>query len=102
MLAIQVDSNSYVAAFDVMTLADYQIKRYGQINWYFIDRTAFYDDAEVAAFMTSPQSYYIDDIGILRLDYQDSINDVSFAPFADMAQDFTYGTLDTTVPAPSS
>ncbi len=95
MFAVCVNDNGYVMAFDLMTLQIYAVHRINLPNWYFVDRDTFFSEAEVAAFMQSPQSYYIDSLGILRLDYQDSLNDVNTAPFDAMGASFNYGTQDT-------
>lgn len=81
MLAVFVNANNYVTAFDVMTQATYVKTRIGQPGWYFVDRTVFYSDAEVAQFMSQPQSYYIDAEGVLRYDYGDSTNNVNLNNF---------------------
>jgi hypothetical protein len=95
MFAVHVTPGGSVDAFDLMTLATFAAERLGLPNWYFVDRDTFFSEDEVAAFMQSPQSYYIDSLGILRLDYQDSLNDVNTAPFDVMGTSFNYGTQDT-------
>ncbi len=69
MFAVQTDSTQTVVGVELATQPQYVSRHKGDPTWFFVDGDRFWDKYELSAFMVNPCLYYIDDTGVLRLNY---------------------------------